>query len=99
MMHAGAQTRFILASLSAAIDVNFSIRQGDPIAMILYILYIEPFLLYLETDLVGLQIVGISQILEAYCDDVNVMTDNLDDLVKVNTAVIEFEAISGAIIS
>ena len=36
----------------------------------------------------GLRIAGISQILEAYCDDVNVMTDNLDDLVKVDKAVL-----------
>ena len=68
-------------------------------AMILYILYVEPLLLYLEMNLIGLKIAGISQILEAYCDDVNVLTDNLEDLVTVDTAVSEFESFSGAILS
>ena len=45
MMHNGAQTRFILGSgLSEAIMLTFSIRQGDPLAMLLYILYAEPLL-------------------------------------------------------
>ena len=48
MLHVGAKTRFILQFLSKAIEVNFSIRQGDPLAMLLYIIYIEPLLLYLE---------------------------------------------------
>ena len=44
MMHAGASTCFILEALSHAIEISFSIRQGDPIAMILYIIYVEPLL-------------------------------------------------------
>ena len=99
MLHDGAQTRFILESLTGAIDVNFSIRQGDPIAMLLYILYIEPLLLYLERNLMGVSISGISQKLEAFCDDVNVMTEHVDDIVKVDKIVEEFEAFSGAILS
>ena len=99
MLHDGAQTRFILESLTEAIDVNFSIRQGDPIAMLLYILYIEPLLLYLERNLLGISISGINQKLEAFCDDVNVMTEHLDDIVKVDKIVEEFESFSGAILS
>ena len=99
MMHDGAKTQFILTHLSVAIEVSFSIRQGDPLAMILYILYIEPLLLYLEQSLTGLQVAGIGQVLEAYCDDVNIMTDNLEDLSLVDTVVKEFEIISGAILS
>ena len=68
-------------------------------AMILYILYIEPLLLYLEQSLTGLQIAGIRQVLEAYCDDVNIMTENLDDLSITDTVVKEFEVFSGEILS
>ena len=99
MLHDGAKTRFILGRLTEAIDVNFSIRQGDPIAMLLYILYVEPLLLYLERNLQGINISGIHQKGESYCDDVNVMTEHLEDIVKVDHAVQEFEEFSGAILS
>ena len=56
MLHKGAKTRFILDELSQIIDVCFSIRQGDPLSMILYILYIEPFLKYLEATLGSLRV-------------------------------------------
>ena len=66
MMHRGAKTRFILNGLTRAIEVLFSIRQGDPLAMLLYILYIEPLLIALEKKMVGLKVVSIEQKLEAY---------------------------------
>ena len=56
MLHEGARTRFILTSLTRAIEVIFSIRQGDPLAMLLYIIYIEPLLLALERKMVGLKV-------------------------------------------
>ena len=99
LMHDGAMTRFILNGLSKAIKVNFSIRQGDPLAMVLYIIYIEPLLLYLERQLEGIKISGFSQKLESYCDNVNVLTEHLSDIVKVDVAVQEFEEFSGAILS
>ena len=37
--------------------------------------------------------------LEAYCDDVNVLTVNDSDLVAIDDAVSKFEALSGAILS
>ena len=63
MLHEGARTRFILGVLSAAIEVRFSIRQGDPLAMILYIIYVEPLLNALEKCLTGLSLVsaGVSE--------------------------------------
>ena len=44
MLHEGA-TRFPLNFLTDPIKVLFSIRQGDPLSMLLYIIYIEPLLL------------------------------------------------------
>ena len=46
-MHVGSTTRFILHNLTQSIMLTFSIRQGDPLAMMLYIVYMEPFLLSL----------------------------------------------------
>ena len=99
MLHQGAQTKCILQWLTDAINVSFSIRQGDPLAMLLYIIYIEPLLLYLERVIVGLRMAGIPKSIEAYCDDVNILTDRLSDFLVVDLAVRKFEVVSGAILS
>ena len=99
MLHEGARTRFIISRLTRAIQLLFSIRQGDLIAMLLYIIYIEPLLLALERRMNGFQVAGIGKSLEAYCDDINVMTDNLGDLDVVSETVGKFEKVSGAILS
>ena len=44
MLHDGATTCFLLDFLTRPMKVLFSIRQGDPLSMILYIIYIEPLL-------------------------------------------------------
>ena len=99
MMHHGARTRFILpGGLSVDIALSFSIRQGEPIAMLLYIIYIESLLLYIERRAVG-HIIGDLRTVESYCDDLNIMTSDEDDLVMVDRAVEHFEAISGAVLS
>ena len=99
MLHKGARTRFILGFLTRAIEVRFSIRQGDPLSMLLYIIYVEPLLNALERSLVGLRVAGIQQILEAYCDDINLLTNDLEDFAKMEALVIKFEQYSGAILS
>ena len=79
--------------------------------MLLYILYVEPLLLYLEANLEGIHIPGsaapagnpvisdINEKIEAFCDDVNILTEHLSDIIKVDQIVSEFESISGAILS
>ena len=115
MLHLGARTRFILRKLTRSISVSFSIRQGDPIAMLLYIIYIEPLLIFIErriTDLpienmaqseerrvAGLPAKNVRQSVEAFCDDVNIITSDLNDLKVVDEAVILFEKVSGGILS
>ena len=106
MLHRDAKTVFIMKGLSAAIQVSFSIRQGDPLAMILYIIFIEPLLLYLEKSLTGIKFdasslnnMGINQISESYCDDINIITEDLNDITLVESIVSKFEAMSGAILS
>ena len=99
MLHDGASTRLILTRLSRAIQLRFSIRQGDPLAMLLYILYVEPLLWTLEKKITGLRVDSIEQKLEAYCDDVNITTDKLEDFKVVDKVVKKFEKVSGAILS
>jgi len=52
--------------LTAEVSLSFSIIQGDPIAMQLYIFYMEPFLLRLEEITLGVKITDFSQKDEDY---------------------------------
>ena len=99
MLHQGAKTRFLLGFITRAIQIMFSIRQGDPLAMILYIIYVEPLLINLEQSLSGLKLASVRQTLEAYCDDINILTDDMQDFARLEHKIIEFEQISGAILS
>ena len=99
MLHEGASTRLILTRLTRAIQLMFSIRQGDPLAMLLYIIYIELLLWTLEKKIYGLRVNNIVQKLEAYCDDVNITTEKLEDFEVVSKIVKRFEKVSGAILS
>ena len=99
MLHEGARTCFILEFLTQSIDVKFSIRQGDPIAMLLYILYVEPLLVHLEKKLTGLRLQHVREVLEAYCDDLNILTDDPEDFHVMSEVLTQFEQFSGAILS
>ena len=100
MLHEGARTRFIISGLTRFVQLLFSIRQGDPIEMLLYIIYIESLLLALEKRMTGINVAGIGgKSLEAYCDDINVITDNLGDFDDISTVIEKFEKVSGALLS
>ena len=100
MLHKGARTRFILSGLTRVVKLLFSIRQGDPLAMILYVIYIEPLLRALERKMSNLKIANIiEQKLEAYCDDINITTDNLGHFELFESLVQKLEKVSGAILS
>ena len=47
----------------------------------------------------GLKVAGIGRSLEAYCDDINVITDHLGDFDVVANVIEKFEKVSGAILS
>ena len=99
MLHDGARTKFILDFLTQDIAVSFSIRQGDPLSMFLYVIYIEPFLVMLEKKLGGILMGNVKQILEAFCDDINVLIRREEDFVLLGKIIEDFENVSAAIIS
>ena len=71
MLHHEATTCLVLPSgLSRSICVLFSFRQGDPLAMNLYILQQDPLLRMLRATLTGLVITNFKIIDKSYCDDV-----------------------------
>ena len=63
MLHHEATTCLVLPSgLSRVIKVMFSFRQGDPIALNLYLLQQEPLLRMIRATLSGLQITNFKQL-------------------------------------
>ena len=99
MLHEGATTCFLLNFLTNPMKVLFSIRQGDPLSMLLYIIYLEPLLLMIERKTRGLSMSLFSQKDEAYCDDLNFLSDSENDLIIIEDVFVKFENISGAILS
>ena len=99
MLHEGATTSFLLNFLTKPIQVLFSIRQGDPLSMILYILYIEPLLLLINKLTKGLFVSTQVQKDEDYCDDLNFLSEHESDLLVIENTFLRFEAVSGAILS
>ena len=99
MLHEGATTRFLLNFLTDPIKVLFSIRQGDPLSMLLYIIYIEPLLLMINKHTKGLCISNVVQRDEDYCDDINFVSEMEDDLVIIENIFTRFESVSGALLS
>ena len=81
------------------IRILSSVRQGDPIAMLLYIIYLEPFLKRLREQTSGLSFPSFSQIDEDFCDDVNILIQNEEDFAIVDKLVSRFESVSGAILN
>ena len=76
--------------------------------MLLYVLYIEPLILLLDRRLKGLvflrsptqsHLENFKQVTEAFCDDINLIITDDDDFKVVGDSVVEFEKVSGAILS
>lgn len=101
LVHAGATTRMMLGGgqLSAPISVENSLRQGDPLAMPLFILGMEPLLLKLESQLRGIQVGRQAVRTLAYVDDLQVAAVDLQDMVQAVDTLRKFELASGALIN
>jgi hypothetical protein len=79
-LHRGASASFLLHKISPALAIFFSIRQGDPLGALLYIIYIKPFLVRLEAALSGLRVANICEASFGYMDDVEFLGDTLEDI-------------------
>jgi hypothetical protein len=99
MLHEGATTCFLLNFLSNPINVLFSIRKGDPLSMLLYIIYIEPLLLMINKLTKGLFVSNLVQKDEDFCDDLNFLSEHESDLLVIENTFTRFESISGALLS
>ena len=98
-LHSGAEAVFLLSQLSRSVPITFSVRQGDPLAMLLYIIQLEPFLWTLHRALPGLDVAGIVELAFAYVDDVDILGDDDEDIVMADGICRLFEQMSGAILN
>ena len=79
-LHGGATTTLMLHSLSPEVATTFSLRQGDPFALLLFIIQEEQFLCRLQSLLHGLHFAGLREASRAYMDDVSSLSSKLSDL-------------------
>jgi Reverse transcriptase (RNA-dependent DNA polymerase) len=99
LLHADASDRFMLHTLSQPLAITFSLRQGDPLAMLLYIIQLHPLIVQLRRILAGLSVGNIRESALGYVDDVHALSSSLEDLPKIDEIVADFEAVSGALLN
>ncbi len=112
MLHEGATTRLLLDFIPELINLTFSVRQGDPIAMILFLLYVEPLLLGMEEVAMGVsllarqertaqaeRVVGVVERVEGFLDDLQAVCGTHTNIINVNHLLHRFEPVSGAILN
>jgi hypothetical protein len=98
-LHRGATASFLLHRITPEVPITFSIRQGDPIAMLLYNIQLQPYLLRLEDFLPGVVFPDFEEKVEAYVDDVVAVGEHEEDLITIDVITRQFVATSGAILN
>ena len=98
-LHSGATATFLLNRLSREVPITFSVRQGDPLAMLLFNIQLEPFLWLLHRLLPGVDVAGIVELVLAYVDDVDIIGDDDEDIILVDGVCRLFERMFGAILN
>jgi hypothetical protein len=93
---------FMLHGLSPDVAILFSFRQDNPVAMIWYVIQIEPLLFRLGRVLQVLHGLRVGPFLETalgYVDDVATLGNTDQDLVVLDEIMAAFERASGAILN
>ena len=98
-LHDGASAIFLLGRHSRPVPIIFSVRQGDPIAMLLFVIQIEPLLSTLLHSLPSISIGAAMESVFAYVDDVDILGQSDEDLLLADSICKQFEAMSGAIVN
>ena len=74
------------------------LRQGDNIAMNLFIINIEPLFVKLERYIKGIRVGKVDQKGEGYVDDFSYISSETNDLIVVDRIFREFEELSGTLL-
>ncbi len=74
-----------------AVHLERGVRQGCPLAMYLYIIFLEPFLQLLKTKITDVKIANSKYLLTAFVDDVTVFIQNYEDFSLLESCISQFE--------
>jgi hypothetical protein len=77
-------------SIAGKVDCLSSLRQGCPLSIHLYVLFLEPLLLRLSTEMKGISFFGRKVAVRAFVDDVAVFTDNDEDIILSDQVIGDF---------
>lgn len=78
--------------LTQEFQIKRSVRQGDPLSMHLFVLYLQPLLDAIKQKLPRV-------LINAYADDISMFFEDECSLVQVTQIFMEFEEVSGAILN
>lgn len=78
--------------LSQEIRINRSVRQGDPLSMLLFVIYLQPLL-----DKIAAAFPN--AVLNAYADDISMFVENEDELNLVISIFRDFGNVAGALLN
>ena len=84
---------------TADVKLGREVRQGCPLAMNLYIFFINPLLERLKSCMVGTNVGGETVRLAAYVDDIAIMTGEESDLERVETCLDEFMGATNSLLN
>lgn len=76
--------------VAGTVDCNRSVRQGYPLSIHLFLLYLEPLLTRLNRDLFGPELLGTPIVTRAYVDDLAVFISREEDFNKFNDLLQKF---------
>ena len=98
--HTNISTQFILPEkLSSIVKITNSLRQGDPLAMLLFCIVIEPLLLFIQRNVDGVFVSGIAEKTCAFADDLNLLSTSIQDIKLVEKAFIAYEQLTGMVLN
>lgn len=92
MLYHNAESQFLVnGELSEGVKQNRGVRQGCPLSMFLYIIYIEPFLRDLKNQIQPTFIAKSKYLISAFVDDVAILLNNEEDFIKLEKCIRNFE--------
>ena len=100
ILHKDISTQFILSEgLSATVQLLVSVKQGDPLAMALFLLNFEPLLARMKAEISGLRIGRCQQKNAGYVDDTSAVSTDERDIGRVAYLFDRFEQVSGTVLN
>ena len=79
--------------------INRGIRQGCPLSLYLYLIYIEPLHLRLQKEINGITIRKANIKTSGYVDDIIIFTEDIADFTKVDQILTLFESCSNTLLN